>query len=116
MELLKHPLVDCDIEEAALCGTIGLRGVRRRANHAPMNIGILRELHEARPFVPFTITLADGRKLPVVHNEFLSFFPSGRAAMLTHDDDRFTLIDLLLITAVDVDPKFRTRRKAVKKS
>jgi len=77
-----------------------------------MNIAILRELHEARPFVPFTITLADGGKLRVVHNEFLSFFPSGRAAMLTHHDDRFTLIDLLLITSVDVDPKFRSRRKA----
>jgi len=81
-----------------------------------MNIASLRELHAARPFVPFTITLADGRKLPVVHNEFLSFFPSGWAVMLTHDDDRFTLIDVRHITAVDVDPKFRTRRKPAKKS
>ena len=80
-----------------------------------MNIAILRELHEARPFVPFKITMADGRKLPVVHNEFLAFFPTGRAAMLTHGDDRFTLIDLLHITAVDVDPKFRTRRPATGK-
>jgi hypothetical protein len=75
-----------------------------------MNIGVLRTLHEARPFVPFTIAMADGRKLHVVHNEFLSFFPSGRAVMLTHDDDRFTLIDLPMITAVDVDPKYRTRQ------
>ena len=75
-----------------------------------MNIAVLRELHEARPFVPFTLTLADGGKLPVIHNEFLAFFPSGRAAMLTHADDRFTLIDLLLVTSADVDPKFRTRR------
>ena len=80
-----------------------------------MNIAILRELHEARPFMPFTIALADGRKLQVIHNEFLYFFPSGRAAMLTHSDDRFTLIDLLLVTSVDVDPKFRTRRKATAK-
>jgi hypothetical protein len=35
--------------------------------------------------------------------------------MLTHNDDRFTLMDLLLITSVDVDPKFRTRRKATAK-
>lgn len=80
-----------------------------------MKINMLRELHEARPFVPFTITLADGRKLTVVHNEFLYFFPSGRAVMLAHNDDRFTLIDLLHVTAVDVDPKFRTRRKAAGK-
>jgi len=76
-----------------------------------MKIALLRELHEARPFVPFTITMADGRKLPVIHNEFLAFFPSGRAVMVTHGDDRFTLADLLLISSVDVDPKYRTRRK-----
>ena len=81
-----------------------------------MNIAMLRELHEKRPFVPFTITMADGRKLNVIHNEFMAFFPSGRAVMLTHPDDRFTLIDLLMVTAVDVDPKYRTRRaKAARK-
>jgi hypothetical protein len=77
-----------------------------------MKISLLRELHGARPFVPFTITLADGRKLPVIHNEFLYLFPSGRAAMLTHNDDRFTLMDLLRIVSADVGPKFRTRRKS----
>jgi len=75
-----------------------------------MNIALLRELHEARPFVPFTITLADGRKIPVIHNEFLAFFPSSRAVMVTHGDDRFTLVDLLLVTAIDVDPQYRTRK------
>lgn len=75
-----------------------------------MNVALLRELHEARPFVPFEITMADGRKIPVIDNEFLAFFPTGRAAMVTHADDRFTLVDLLMITAVDVDPKFRLRR------
>ena len=94
-------------------GTIGLRGVRHRATRAPMKIGILRELHEARPFMPFTIGLADGRKLNVPHNEFLSFFPSGRSAILTHGDDSFTLIDLLMVTTVDVRPK--GNRRAAKK-
>ncbi len=75
-----------------------------------MNLKVLRELHETRPFVPFTLTLADGRKLDVIHNEFLAFFPSGRAAMLTHSDDKFTFFDLLMVTSIDVDPKFRTRR------
>ena len=75
-----------------------------------MKASLLRELHDARPFVSFTLTLADGRKLNVIHNEFLYFFPSGRALMLTHPDDRFTLIDLLMATTADVDPKFRTRR------
>ena len=67
-----------------------------------MNIAILRELHGARPFMPFRMTLADGRKLNVPHNGFLSFFPSGRAAILTHRDDSFTRIDLLMVTSVDM--------------
>lgn len=75
-----------------------------------MRTSRIRELHEARPFVPFTLTLADGRKLTVPHNEFLYLFPSGRGAIVTHPDDRFTLVDLLMVTAVDVDPKFRTRQ------
>lgn len=74
-----------------------------------MKISLLKEFHEARPFVPFTITLADGQKLPVIHNEFLAFFPSGRGAVLTHADDRLTVIDLLLVTSIHVDPHFRTR-------
>jgi hypothetical protein len=74
-----------------------------------MKIDVLRELHEARPSAPFTLTLADGRRINVIHNEVLYFFPSGRAAIVTHPDDRFTLIDLPLVTSADVDPKFRTR-------
>ena len=77
-----------------------------------MNIAILRQLHEARPFKPFTMTLADGRKLNVPHNEFLSFFPSGRAAILFSDhDDGFTLIDLLMVTSADMKPSGHRRTK-----
>ena len=75
-----------------------------------MKISVLHELHEARPFVPFTITLADGRRLDVIHNEFLYLFPSRRFAMVTHRDDRFTLIDHLMVVSVDVDPLHATRR------
>jgi len=78
---------------------------REGVTFGPVNISVLRELHEARPFVPFTLTLADGRKLTVPHNEFFSFFPSGRFAVLTHADDSFTVIELLLVTAVDVKVK-----------
>lgn len=81
----------------------------------PLNISILRELHETRPFVPFTLTLADGRKLTVPHNEFFSFFPSGRSAMLTHGDESFTLIDLLMVTAVDVKGRASAGRRTKKR-
>ena len=69
-------------------------------------------MHETRPFVPFTMTLADGRKLHVPHNEFLSFFPSGRAAILYTDrNDGFKWIDLLMVTSADVDRAGRRRAK-----
>jgi hypothetical protein len=80
-----------------------------------VNISVLRELHEMRPFVPFTLTLADGRKLTVPHNEFFSFFPSGRSAMLTHGDESFTLIDLLMVAAVDVKGRAAASRRTKKK-
>jgi hypothetical protein len=65
--------------------------------------------------VPFTLTLADGRKLTVPHNEFFSFFPSGRSAMLTHGDDSFTMIDLLMVTDVDVKGSATRGRRTKKK-
>ena len=78
-----------------------------------MHAAILHQLHETRPFTPFTISMADGRKLLVPHNEFLSFFPGDRAAILTHNDYKFTVIDLLMVTAVDVASK-RSRRRIEK--
>ena len=80
----------------------------------PVNISVLRELHETRPFRPFTLTLADGRKLTVPNNEFFSFFPSGRSAILTHGDESFTQIDLLMVTAVDVKSSAAAGRRKKK--
>jgi hypothetical protein len=81
---------------------------------APVNISALRELHGARPFVPFTLTLADGRKLTVPHNEFLSLSPSGNFAVLTHMDDGFTVFDLLMVTALDVKKRPTPGRRTKK--
>lgn len=66
-----------------------------------MNVTALRTLHQARPFVPFTLCLADGRKLRVKHMDYLAIAPSGRLAILTHDDDTFTMIDLNLVVTAD---------------
>jgi hypothetical protein len=66
-----------------------------------MNVSALRALHHARPFVPYTLCLADGRKLHVKHVDYLTIAPSGRFAIMTHDDDTFTMIDLNLVVTVD---------------
>ena len=69
-----------------------------------MTIEQLRRIHEAQPFRAFTIHLADGRQLEVPHREFLSHSPSGRTVIVYHLDDTFSVIDLLLVTEIEVHP------------
>jgi hypothetical protein len=67
-----------------------------------MTIEQLRTIHQATPFQPFTIHLADGRSLNVPHREFLSHSPSGRTVIVFGDDDSFSVVDLLLVTELEV--------------
>jgi hypothetical protein len=67
-----------------------------------MTIEQLRTVHQATPFQPFAIYLADGREIRVPHREFLSHSPSGRTIIVHHQDDTFSIIDLLLVTELKV--------------
>ena len=67
-----------------------------------MTIEQLRLFHRARPFQPFILHLADGRSIPVVHNEFLAIAPPGRIVVASQPDGAFEVIDLLLVTAIAV--------------
>ncbi len=67
-----------------------------------MTVEQLRNMHQARPFWPFTIRLADGTSYNVPHSEFLSQSPSGRTIIVHHSDDTFSVIDLLLVTELKV--------------
>jgi hypothetical protein len=67
-----------------------------------MTIEQLRKVHQARPFQPFTIHIADGRHYHVPHNDYLSHSPSGRTVIVYHPDDSASIIDLLLVTEVRV--------------
>ncbi len=68
-----------------------------------MTIEQLRNVDQARPFRPFTIHMADGRALHVPHSEFLSHSPSGRTVIVYHDDEKFSIVDLLLVNQVEVN-------------
>jgi len=61
-----------------------------------------RRLFAAKPFQPFTIHLVDGRHIPVVHRDFVMLSPSGRTAIVYQLDDDFDVIDILLVTALEV--------------
>jgi hypothetical protein len=67
-----------------------------------MTIEQLRAVHQAAPFRPFTIHVADGRQFHVPHREFLSHSPAGRTVIVYNKDDSFSILDLLLVTELEI--------------
>ena len=66
-----------------------------------MTIQQLSDAHHARPFVPFTLHLADGRGLFVRHPDYISHIPAGRTVIVMRDDESWNAIDLLLVTELE---------------
>jgi hypothetical protein len=81
-----------------------------------MTIEKIKAFYNAQPFIPFVIHLADGRALPVVHREFLASSPSGRTITLYQPDDSMNIIDLLLVTDVEIKPSKNGSGKPRKRS
>ncbi|MGD0464104.1 MAG: hypothetical protein ABSB74_16605 [Tepidisphaeraceae bacterium] len=69
------------------------------------------ELWRAEPFQKFTIHMADGRKVPVLHREFLAISPSGRTVHVYQPDDSLNIVDLLLVTDLEVRRNGRSHRR-----
>jgi hypothetical protein len=63
-----------------------------------------RNLYQAGPFQPFTLHLADGGAIPVRHREFIMPSPSGRTVIVYQPDDSFNIVDLMLVTDLEVRP------------
>jgi hypothetical protein len=70
-----------------------------------MTIDAVRKLYDAQPFTPFVIHLADGRKFPVRHREFMALEPAGRTVFVYQPDETFDLLDIMLITGLRVNPR-----------
>ena len=80
-----------------------------------MTIDRLRDAYNAQPFQPFVMHLADGREVPVVHREFIMPVPSGRTVIVVQPDDTVNIVDLLLVTDLELKPSTngsRRRRRA----
>lgn len=67
-----------------------------------MTIEQIRAAYTAKPFRPFVIHLADGREVPVQHPEFMLTVPSGRTIIVCQPDDSLNIIDLLLVTDLEM--------------
>jgi hypothetical protein len=76
-----------------------------------MTIEKVKELYSAQPFRPFVIHLADGREIPVHHRDFIMAAPSGRTLYVSQPDDRFNIIDLLLVTDLEISNGTKRSRR-----
>jgi hypothetical protein len=76
-----------------------------------MTTEALHKVHVARPFVPFALRLGDGQRLPVRHPEMLAYAPKSRLATVYRDDGSFEIVDLLLVTGLEVSSNGHKRRK-----
>ena len=62
----------------------------------------LRAVREAHPFRPFTIHVADGRTFTVPHRDFVSQSPGGRTIIVYRAEESFSIVDLFLVTELEV--------------
>jgi len=67
-----------------------------------MTIEQLKQVYGATPFRPFVLHLADGREITVRSREFMAMSPSGRTLIVYQPDESLSIIDLLLVTDIEV--------------
>jgi hypothetical protein len=58
-------------------------------------------LHQ-QPFRSFTIRMADGRALDVAHPDFIALSPTGRTVIVFQQDENYSVLDLLLMSELQV--------------
>ncbi len=62
----------------------------------------LEQMQTAQPFRPYRIHLADGRRLDVRHPDIPARSPGGRTAIVWKADETFEMIDVRLVTSLEV--------------
>jgi hypothetical protein len=67
-----------------------------------MTVEQLKNVLHAEPFRPFTIHMGDGRSFFVKHRDFIARSPSGRTVIVYGDDDGHSILDMLLVTELEV--------------
>lgn len=80
-----------------------------------MTIAELTKMHQARPFQPFDIYLANGRTLPIEHPEFLASSPVGRTISVGLPDGTHEIVDLLLVISLKPRANGASRRRRGKR-
>jgi hypothetical protein len=74
-----------------------------------MSPDAVKKFMHAVPWQPFTLCLADGRKIHVPHPDFISITRSGRTVIVTSTEEEFEVIDVFLILSAKAK---RTQKSA----
>jgi hypothetical protein len=64
----------------------------------------LREVIHAAPFRPFALSLADGTRVDVPHPDFIAHPPGGRTAVVVGVDENLHIIDVMLVSKIEIGP------------
>ncbi|MBV9659229.1 MAG: hypothetical protein JO295_14105 [Verrucomicrobia bacterium] len=74
-----------------------------------MSFDELRDLVHAGPFQPFTLHMADGRKIRVPHPDFIALSGDRRTAIVTRSSRQekpsFNIVAVPLVTQIEVHGK-----------
>lgn len=65
---------------------------------------------QREPFQPFLIHVADGGRIPVKHVDFVFLAPTGREVIVYQPDGTWQILDVPLITRLEVSRKNGARR------
>ena len=76
----------------------------------------IRDVCHAQRFRPFVMHLANGRQIPVMQREFLMPSPSGRTVVVYQPDDSLNIVDMLLVTDLEIQPNGGTSRHSRKRT
>jgi hypothetical protein len=69
-----------------------------------MSADELRKCIVASPFRPFTLNIADGRRIPVSGRDFVLMAPEkGRTVVVYQRNDDFDILDTILITGISFE-------------
>lgn len=55
-----------------------------------------------QPFRPFTIRMVEGRSFTVAHPDWVIVSPTGRTAILFEPDDSHSIVDLMLMSELEI--------------
>ena len=75
-----------------------------------MKIEEVRKLLHAQPFRPFHIHVADAGRIPVKHEDFVALAPTGRELIVYQPDGDYQIVDVLLVTRLQVLHRSGTKK------